>query len=140
MGVPEKDLYSVRAILQGAMATHLPGLLQAAGAFSAAAIAVASLLGPAQVGARIVEFGLRKRIEPKCGSLLRGYLYEAAAVLLYRDARASTLESFDFRQPDGSLLTRPWREVDSNLRSPVTEAAILSFGEKTRRPLESREP
>jgi hypothetical protein len=31
----------------------------------------------------------------KCGdSLLRGYLYEAAAVLLYRDARASNLKSW----------------------------------------------
>jgi hypothetical protein len=49
--------------VQGAMAAHLPGLLQAAGALSAAAIAAASLVGPAQVGARIVQFGLRKRIE-----------------------------------------------------------------------------
>ena len=31
----------------------------------------------------------------KCGdSLLRGYLYEAAAVLLYRDGRASVLKSW----------------------------------------------
>ena len=31
----------------------------------------------------------------KCGDgLLRGYLYEAAAVLLHRDARASTLKSW----------------------------------------------
>src|SRR5215472_205678 len=44
--------------VQGAMAAHLPGLLQAAGASSTAAIAAASLVGPAQVVARIVEFGL----------------------------------------------------------------------------------
>ena len=38
--------------VQGAMAAHLPGLLQAAGASSTAAIAAAALVGPAQVGAR----------------------------------------------------------------------------------------
>jgi MFS family permease len=42
--------------VQGAMAAHLPGLLRAAGASSSAAIAAAALVGPAQVGARIVEF------------------------------------------------------------------------------------
>src|SRR5260370_13830042 len=50
--------------VQGAMAAHLPGLLQAAGASSSAAIAAASLVGPAQVGARIVEFWLLRSVHP----------------------------------------------------------------------------
>ena len=50
--------------VQGAMAAHLPGLLHAAGASSSAAIAAASLVGPAQVGARIVEFGLLRSFHP----------------------------------------------------------------------------
>ena len=50
--------------VQGAMAAHLPGLLRAAGASSTAAIAAAALVGPAQVGARIVEFGLLRSFHP----------------------------------------------------------------------------
>ena len=40
-----------------AMAAHLPGLLQAAGATPAVAIAAGALIGPAQVAARVLEFG-----------------------------------------------------------------------------------
>src|SRR3954465_10446092 len=45
----------------GAMAAHLPGLLRAAGAQPAEAIVAAALLGPAQVAARLAEFGLLRR-------------------------------------------------------------------------------
>jgi MFS family permease len=57
--------------VQGAMAAHLPGLLQAAGASSTAAIAASALVGPAQVGARLVEFGLcvRSTRSPRRGLL-----------------------------------------------------------------------
>jgi len=47
-----------------ALGAHLPTLLQAAGATAGAAIAASALLGPAQVGARILEFGLLRRIHP----------------------------------------------------------------------------
>jgi len=50
--------------VQGAMAAHLPGLLRAAGASATAAIAAAALVGPAQVGARLVEFGLLRSFHP----------------------------------------------------------------------------
>src|SRR5207253_2631374 len=48
----------------GAMAAHLPRLFEAAGASPAAAVAAAALVGPAQVAARIVEFGLMRRTHP----------------------------------------------------------------------------
>ena len=48
----------------GAMATHLPRILQAAGATPAQAIAFAALVGPAQVAARLVEFALIKHVHP----------------------------------------------------------------------------
>ena len=44
-----------------AMATNLPRLLEALGATPAAAIGAAALVGPAQVGARLIEFGLLRR-------------------------------------------------------------------------------
>lgn len=47
-----------------AMAAHLPRLLEAAGASATAAIAAAALVGPAQVAARLFEFGLMRRFHP----------------------------------------------------------------------------
>ena len=47
-----------------AMAAHLPGLLQAAGTSTAVAITAGALIGPAQVAARVLEFGLLRRLHP----------------------------------------------------------------------------
>jgi MFS family permease len=46
------------------MGAHLPGLLVAAGATLAAAVAAGALVGPAQVGGRLLEFSLLKRMHP----------------------------------------------------------------------------
>lgn len=47
-----------------AMAAHLPRLLQEAGATLPAAIFAAALVGPAQVAARVLEFGLVRHVHP----------------------------------------------------------------------------
>jgi MFS family permease len=47
-----------------AMAAHLPRLLQESGATLAAAVAAAALVGPAQVGARVLEFWFMRRFHP----------------------------------------------------------------------------
>jgi MFS family permease len=47
-----------------AMAAHLPRLLQEGGATLAAAVAAAALVGPAQVGARVLEFWFMRRFHP----------------------------------------------------------------------------
>ncbi|MDQ0315895.1 MFS transporter [Amorphus orientalis] len=47
-----------------AMAAHLPTLLRDAGASPAAAIAAASLIGPAQVAGRLLEFACLRRFHP----------------------------------------------------------------------------
>ena len=64
------------------MAAHLPGLLQAAGASSTAAIAAASLVGPAQVAARIVEFGLLRSFHPIPLARLASALHPIGAAFL----------------------------------------------------------
>jgi MFS family permease len=46
------------------MAAHLPRVLQESGASLAAAIAAAALVGPAQVGARVLEFWFMRRLHP----------------------------------------------------------------------------
>ncbi len=68
--------------VQGAMAAHLPGLLRAAGASSSAAIAVAALVGPAQVGARIVEFGLLRSFHPVVSARIASALHPIGAAFL----------------------------------------------------------
>jgi hypothetical protein len=47
-----------------AMAAHLPRLLQETGATLATAVAAAALVGPAQVGARVLEFWLMRHVHP----------------------------------------------------------------------------
>jgi hypothetical protein len=68
--------------VQGAMAAHLPGLLRAAGASSSAAIAAAALVGPAQVGARIVEFSLLRSFHPISSARIASILHPIGAVVV----------------------------------------------------------
>jgi hypothetical protein len=57
-------VFAVTWFIASAMAAHLPGLLEAAGATPAAAVALAALFGPAQVVARLLEYGLIGRVSP----------------------------------------------------------------------------
>ena len=65
-----------------AMAAHLPGLLQAAGASTAVAIAAGALIGPAQVAARVLEFGLLRRFHPLASARLAASAHPLAAISL----------------------------------------------------------
>lgn len=69
----------------GAMAAHLPTMLQAAGATPALAVLAAALIGPAQVAARVLEFALVRRIQPITTARLAtlGHPLGAAALLLW---------------------------------------------------------
>ena len=53
--------FATTAFVTSAYASHLPGLLSAMGAGAAGAVLAAALLGPAQVAARLVEFGVISR-------------------------------------------------------------------------------
>jgi predicted MFS family arabinose efflux permease len=68
--------------VSSAIAAHLPRLLQAAGASAAAAIAASTLLGPAQVAARLVEFGLMKKVHPLLAARFAMCLHPIGAGLL----------------------------------------------------------
>lgn len=63
-----------------AMAAHLPGLLQAAGASTAVSIAAGALIGPAQVAARVLEFGILRRFHPLVSARLAAAAHPAAAI------------------------------------------------------------
>src|SRR5204862_62683 len=74
-------VFAATWFVTGAMAAHLPRLLEIAGASTAAAIAAAALVGPAQVGARLVEFGALKRTHPLISARLAAVLPPLGAVV-----------------------------------------------------------
>ena len=61
------------------MAAHLPRLLQAGGATLAAAVAVGALVGPAQVGGRLLEFGVLRRVHPLLSARLAALMHPLGA-------------------------------------------------------------
>lgn len=65
-----------------AMAAHLPRLLQAAGSTLAAAVAVGALIGPAQVGARLLEFGLLRKVHPLLSACLAAAMHPLGVLVL----------------------------------------------------------
>lgn len=65
-----------------AMAAHLPRLLQSQGLPLQAAVAAAALVGPAQVAARLLEFGLLRRMHPLASARLAALAHPTGALLL----------------------------------------------------------
>lgn len=57
-------IFALMSVVSTGIATHLPAVLQAAGATLAVAVATAALMGPAQVAARLLELGLMRRRSP----------------------------------------------------------------------------
>ncbi len=75
-------VFGAVGFVTGAMAAHLPRLLELAGASAAAAIAAAALMGPAQVAARLLEFGVLKRFHPLVSTRLALLMHPLAAAVL----------------------------------------------------------
>ncbi len=75
-----------------AMAAHLPRVLQEAGATLPAAVAAAALVGPAQVGGRVMEFWLMQRVRPIVSAQVASLMHPVGAgVLLAAGAAAAPL-------------------------------------------------
>jgi MFS family permease len=66
----------------GAMAAHLPRLLALTGATPVEAVAIAALLGPAQVAARLAELLLLRRIHPLVSARIATALHPLGAAAL----------------------------------------------------------
>ena len=75
-------VFGAVGFVTGAMAAHLPRLLELAGASAGAAIAAASLMGPAQVAARLFEFGVLKRLHPLVSTRLALLMHPLGAAFL----------------------------------------------------------
>jgi len=75
-------VFGAVGFVTGAMAAHLPRLLEMSGATATAAIAAASLMGPAQVAARLFEFSVLKRLHPLVSTRLALLLHPLGAAVL----------------------------------------------------------
>ncbi|CUI37887.1 MFS transporter [Achromobacter xylosoxidans] len=75
-------VFAATWFISTAMATHLPRMLEAAGATLAAAVAVGALVGPAQVAGRVLEFGLLRRVHPLLSACLAALAHPAGVTVL----------------------------------------------------------
>ncbi|MCR0982340.1 MFS transporter [Roseomonas populi] len=75
-------VFAATAFVSTAMAAHMPRIIEALGATPAAAVLAASLIGPAQVAARVAEFALLRRASPLVTAGLAAGLHPVGAALL----------------------------------------------------------
>ncbi len=75
-------VFAATWFVTGAMAAHLPGLLAAAGLSAAVAVAAGALIGPAQVAARVAEWGLLRKLHPVVSARLAALGHPLGAVTL----------------------------------------------------------
>jgi MFS family permease len=75
-------VFAATWFVTGAMAAHMPRLLEIAGASTTGAIAAAALVGPAQVAARLVEFGALRFVHPLISARIAAALHPIGAGIL----------------------------------------------------------
>jgi len=75
-------IFAVSGFGASAMAAHMPAMLTAMGVGAAAVLAAGALLGPAQVAARVLEFGVLRRMHPLVSATLANLLHPIGAVAL----------------------------------------------------------
>jgi MFS family permease len=75
-------VFAATWFISTSLAAHLPRLLQMAGLSVVAAIALAGLVGPAQVGARLLEFTLLRRHHPLVSARIAALAHPAGAAAL----------------------------------------------------------
>jgi predicted MFS family arabinose efflux permease len=85
-----------------AMAVHLPRLLEAAGASTVQAVAAGALIGPSQVGARILEASLMRRFHPMVSARLSVALHPVGAAVLALFGAAAASAPFTILHGAGS--------------------------------------
>ncbi|MES2188513.1 MAG: MFS transporter [Pseudomonadota bacterium] len=74
-------VFGVTWFISTAMAAHLPRLLQANGVGLAAAVGFASLVGPAQVAGRLLEYGLLRNVNPLVSARIASLAHATGALI-----------------------------------------------------------
>lgn len=75
-------MFSAAWFVTGAMATHLPRLLQEMGTSAVAAVAASAFVGPAQVASRLVEFALFRNLHPLISARMAVTMHPIGAACL----------------------------------------------------------
>ena len=75
-------VFAATWFISTAMTAHLPRLMQAAGATAGTALLVGTLIGPAQVAARLLEFGWLRQVHPLLSARLASAMHPIGAGLL----------------------------------------------------------
>ena len=75
-------VFAVTWFVSTAMAAHLPRLMMMGGATLATALLVGTLIGPAQVGARVLEFTILRKVHPLLSARLATLMHPVGAILL----------------------------------------------------------
>lgn len=73
-------VFAVTWFISTAMAAHLPTLLQACGVAAGTSVLVGMLIGPAQVGARLLEYGLLRKVHPLVSARIAAALHPVGAL------------------------------------------------------------
>jgi MFS family permease len=74
--------FTLRAVISATLSVHLIAVLGGLGLSVSAAVTAAALMGPSQVGGRLLEFTLGKAAHPLTAARLGGALLPAGALLL----------------------------------------------------------
>jgi MFS family permease len=74
-------VFAASWFVTGAMAAHLPALIESLGATASEAIAAAALVGPAQVAARLAEFFIMRRAHPLVSARIAASLHPIGAAI-----------------------------------------------------------
>jgi predicted MFS family arabinose efflux permease len=109
----------------GSMAAHLPELIERAGATPVEAITAASLVGPAQVAARLVELVALRRIHPLISARIAAALHPVGAAIFAVTAPAGALVFVVLYGAGNGLLTIARGTVPLALFGPE------GYGERT---------
>ncbi len=89
----------------GAMAAHLPRILEAAGATTLQAVSAGALIGPAQVAARIVEASFLSRYHPLVSTRLACLTHPMGAVIVALAGGAAASAFAIFHGAGNGILT-----------------------------------
>lgn len=75
-------MFTASGVVSTGVATNMPDLLLAGGASASVAVAAASLMGPAQVVARILEYSARRWVSPLASARVANVLHPVGAAVL----------------------------------------------------------
>jgi len=118
-------VFAAAWFVTGAMATQLPALLERAGSTPVQAVAAASLVGPAQVMARLAEFVVLRRIHPLVSARIAASLHPLGAALFVVIGAPAAAVFTVFYGAGNGLLTIARGTV------PLAVFGPMGYGERT---------